>query len=171
MQHVEREEVDLEVARAGLVRMLVGAYLDSFAVSSLQISLRLINPDGQSGESLYVDLDFSCEARISDAGAGGVSVRAAEFFAGRASFLGGIYGCIGMEISGVEVGSDGSLHLAIGGSQLDLIVSEEDMDAEESIWGVAIESPVDPKSSSGDQVCCVSTGTGVAFISKRQRPR
>jgi len=43
MARIERMDVDVAAARASLERMLLGSYLDSFNVSSLQVTLRLIN--------------------------------------------------------------------------------------------------------------------------------
>lgn len=164
MAQVDKVQIDLGVARSQLVRMLLGSYLDSFEVSSIQVSLRLINANVQPGISLYVDLRFSCPASLLDKDETDGSLLAGDFFAGRSRFLSGIYPCIGKEISGVEVDSDGRLRLLMGDSTMALRLSDEDMESEASIWQVAMESMVGPSSNTDDVVSCVSTGLEVVFI-------
>lgn len=59
MARIERMEVDVAAARASLERMLLGSYLDSFNVSSLQLTLRLINARACRGTSLWVTQSLS----------------------------------------------------------------------------------------------------------------
>ncbi len=162
MTQVDKVQVDLETARSQLVRMLLGSYIDSFNVSSIQILLRLINANAQSGFSLYVDLSFSCQAGLLDEDGIEASTLDGDFFAGRSRFLGDIYSCIGKQISGIEVGSDGRLRLIVDGSIMELSISDEDMESDAPIWQVAMEGA--PGSSSSDVVSCVSTGSEVVFI-------
>jgi hypothetical protein len=164
MMQVDKVHVDLETARSQLVRMLLGSYIDSFNVSSIQILLRLINTNAQPGFSLYVDLSFSCQASLLDEDEIEASSLGSDFFAGRSRFLGDIYSCIGKEISGIEVGSDGRLRLIMDDWIMQLSISDEDMESDAPIWQVAMEGAVAPNSSSSVVVSCVSTGSEVVFI-------
>ena len=164
MTQVDKVQVDLETARSRLVRMLLGSYIDSFNVSSIQIWLRLINANAQPGLSLYVDLSFSCRASLMDEDEIQDSFQGHDFFAGRSRFLSEIYACIGGEVSGIEVASDGCLRLMVGNSIMGLSISDEDVEPDTSIWQVAMEGTVAPRSSSSDVVSCVSTGSEVVFI-------
>lgn len=169
MARVERVEVDAGVARSRLDLMLLGSYLDSLNVSSLQVSLRFINSRVHPGESLYVELSFSCSASIRERNALNDSLAQADFFVGRASFLAGVYARMGIEISNIELDSTGRLLLFMDGSLIELIASEEDMEAEGSIWQVAIEISAGSALSSGNSISCVSTGSDVIFLSDVER--
>ncbi|MEN5265100.1 hypothetical protein [Stenotrophomonas sp. TWI587] len=164
MARIERIEVDVAAARSSLERMLLGSYLDSFNVSSLQVILRLINTRACPGKSLYVDLSFSCAATLRDGRTFSSNPGNADFFVGREGFLPEVYGKIGVEISGVDLDSDGRLVLSMGDSVIELVATDEDMDLEESVWQVAMENPTGSGLSLGGSVSCVSTGNAVIFM-------
>ncbi len=164
MARIERMEVDVAAARASLARMLLGSYLDSFNVSSLQVTLRLINARACRGTSLYVDLSFSCAATLRDGRTSSGNLGKVDFFVGRAAFLPEVYGKIGVEISGVDLDSNGRLFLSVGDSVIELVATDEDMDLEASVWQVEMENPTGSGLSSGGSVSCVSTGNAVMFM-------
>jgi len=163
MARIERMEVDVAAARSSLEGMLLGSYLDSFNVSSLQVILRLINARACPGKSLYVDLSLSCAATLRDSRTFSSNPGDVDFFMGRAEFLPEVYGKIGAGISGVDLDSDGRLVLSMGDSVIELVATDEDMDLEESVWQVAMENPTGSGLSLGGSVSCVSTGNAVIF--------
>jgi len=144
--------------------MLLGSYLDSFNVSSLQVMLRLINTGACSGTSLYVDLSFSCGAILRDGRTSSGNLGNVDFFVGRAEFLPEVYGKIGVEVSGVELDSDGRLVLSMGESVIELVATDEDMALEDSVWQVEMESPTGSGLSLGGSISCVATGNAVTFV-------
>lgn len=164
MMRIERMEVDVAAARSSLEGMLLGSYLDSFSVSSLQIALRFINASACPDKSLYVDLSFSCAATLHDGLASSSNVGNVDFFVGRAVFLPEVYGKIGIEISGVELDSEGRLVISMGDSVIELIATDEDVGIEDSVWQVVMERPTGSGSSLGGSISCVSTENAVIFM-------
>jgi len=161
---IERTEVDVKAARLSLDRMLLASYLDSFKASSLQVALRLINDVACSGTSLYVDLTFSCPAILRDGRISSGNLGNINFFVGRPKFLPAIYGKIGVEISGVQLYSDGRPVLSMSDSVVELVGTDEDMALEDSIWQVEMESPAGSALSLGGSVSCVATGTAATCV-------
>lgn len=169
MTRIEKIEVDAAAARPSLEGMLLGSYLDSFNVSSLQVALRLINTSACTGESLYVDLSFSCMATLRDGLTSPSNVGHGDFFSGRAAFLSGVYRKTGVEVSGVELDSEGRLVLIMGDSAIELVAKDEDMVEGDSVWQVVIEPPRGVGRSVGGSISCVSTGDAVIFMSGVER--
>ncbi|WP_108270257.1 hypothetical protein [Stenotrophomonas maltophilia] len=169
MTRIERMEVDVAAARSSLEGMLLGSYLDSFNVSSLQVALRFINAAACPDKSLYVDLSFSCAAALLDGLASSSNVGNVDFFVGRAMFLPKIYGKIGLEISGVDLDSEGRLVLSMGDSLIELVATDEDVGVEDSVWQVAMERPTGSGPSLGDSISCVSMGNSIIFMLGAER--
>jgi hypothetical protein len=164
MAKIKKMEVDVAAARSSLEGMLLGSYLDSFNVSSLNITLRLINASACPGKLLYVDMSFSCAAIVRDCGISASNVAKLDFFMGRAEFLPKVYEKIGVEISGVELDFEGRLVLSMSHSVVELAVTDEDMGLEGSIWQVVMEGGADSALSPGGSVSCISTGNAVMFM-------
>ncbi|MGE8454134.1 MAG: hypothetical protein ACN6OP_26705 [Pseudomonadales bacterium] len=164
MTRIERMEVDVTAARSCLEGMLLGSYLDSFNVSSLQVALRLINASACPDESLYVDLSFSCSATLRDGHTSPSNVGNVDFFVGRTVFLSEVYGKIGVEVSGVELDSEGRLVLSMGDSVIELVATDEDVGGEDSVWQVVMERPTGSGRSLGGSISCVSTENSVIFM-------
>jgi len=164
MAKIKKMEVDVAAARLSLEGMLLGSYLDSFNVSSLNITLRLINASACPGKLLYVDMSFSCAAIVRDCGISASNVAKLDFFMGRAEFLPKVYEKIGVEISGVELDFEGRLVLSMSHSVVELAVTDEDMELEGSIWQVVMEAGADSALSPGGSVSCISTGNAVMFM-------
>ncbi|WP_097048287.1 hypothetical protein [Stenotrophomonas sp. CC120223-11] len=164
MAEIKKMEVDVAAARSSLEGMLLGSYLDSFSVSSLNITLRLINASACPGELLYVDMSFSCAAIVRDCGISSSNVAKLDFFMGRAAFLPKVYEKIGVEISGVELDFEGRLVLSMGDSVVELAVTDEDVELEGSVWQVVMERPTGAGPSLGGSISCVSMGNSVIFM-------
>ncbi|WMJ68353.1 hypothetical protein [Stenotrophomonas sp. 24(2023)] len=164
MTRIEKMEVDVVAARSSLEGMLLGSYLDSFNVSSLQVALRFINASACPDKSLYVDLSFSCAATVRNGLVSSGNVGNVDFFVGRAAFLPEVYGKIGLEISGVELDSEGGLVLSMGDSVIELVARDEGVGIENSVWKVVIERPAGSGPSLGGSISCVSMGNSVMFM-------
>lgn len=92
-----------------------------------------------------------------------------DFFMGRAEFLPNVYGRIGAEVSGVDLDFDGRLVLFMGDSAIELVATDEDMEHEDSIWQVVMESPAGSDVSLGGTASRVSTGNAVIFVPDVER--
>lgn len=161
----KKTELSLAMASEALNKILVGAYLDCFSVSSIQVSLRFIKEDAIPGISLYVDNDFSCDAVMGNANVAAMDISAEGFFARRAKFLADVYSCIGMEVTNVHLEIDGSLSISIGDSVIAMQLAKEDKEQEESVWKVEMEVPAGHLMSTVNSVMCVPKGGGVSFLS------
>jgi hypothetical protein len=169
MVGVEKCVVDVMVAQTTLERMLLGSYLDSFSASSLSVSLRLINSSVSPDVSLYIDLGFSCPAKVLDSSAlDGVATHD-DFFKGRATFFSKIHAKIGCDVGGIELDASGRLRLCMDDSAIELAPDDDDMEAEDSIWQVLIEVGAGSNASAGGSVCCVPAHDGVLFVSDARR--
>lgn len=164
MAKIKRMDVDLAAARSSLEGMLCGSYLDSFSVSSLNVTLRLINASACPGRSLYVDMSFLCAAIVRDCEISSANVEKLDFYMGRAAFFPKVYEKIGVEISGVELDLEGRLVLSMGDSIVELVVTDEDIELEGSVWHVVMEEVTGSGPSLGGSICCVSTGNAVTFM-------
>ncbi|WP_422506600.1 hypothetical protein [Stenotrophomonas sp. GZD-301] len=169
MTRIERMEVDVAAALSSLEGMLLGSYLDSFNVSSLQVTLRLINASACPDKSLYVDLSFSCAVTLRDGLTSPGNVGNVDFFVGRAVFLPEVYGKIGVEVSGVELDSEGRLALSMGDSVIELVATDEDVGIEDSVWQVVMERPTGSGPCLGGSLSCVSMGNAVIFMLGAER--
>ena len=163
----EKTELSLKLACESISRMLVGAYLDCFSVSSIVVSLKFINDSSCAGHSLYVENEFSCDAVIRTDDNFETNYSAEDFFTRRAKFLSDIYSLIGMEVTKIDLGVDGSLSISIGESIVFVKISEEDGEEGDSAWKVEMEASADHVVSAVSSVVCVPDDGGVTFFSWR----
>lgn len=162
---IGKTELSLEAASDALNQMLVGAYLDCFSVSSIQVSLRFINNIIFPEIALYVDNSFSCEAVLSSDKGTIIDTAAEKFFTRRATFLAEVYACMGMEVTNIHLEINGSLSISIGESIIAMQLSQEDREQEESVWTVEMETPNGHSLPAAHSVICVPKNDGVSFLS------
>ena len=162
---IRKTELSLAMASEAINKMLVGAYLDCFSVSSLQVSLRFINALALPGISLYVDSNFSCEAALSRNKGTMIDTSAERFFIRRSKFLAEVYAFIGKEVTNTDLEIDGSLSISIGESIIVMQLSQEDMTQEESVWNVEMETPNGHLLPAAHSVVCVPRNGGISFLS------
>ncbi|WP_421575809.1 hypothetical protein [Stenotrophomonas maltophilia] len=155
-----------EVARAdpdsagyALKTMLAEAQFDSFWVSSIEMALRFIRRVNSLESSVYVDLVFSCAAKVR-AGDSLNSISDRDFFYGRSRFLADIYSFIGMDVEGIYLGAGGSLFISIGKSVVELQLSQEDLEQDSSVWEVKVDVRKPHPLPFPASVACVATGGG-----------
>lgn len=163
-------ELSAEAAGSFLKRMLVGSYLDCFIVSSIPVSLKFINDSLYPENSLYVNLDLSCDAMVDNGGCNKVPDSSEGFFVRRAKFLADLYSCIGREVADIHLDVDGSLSIYIDGSVITVQLAQEDKIQEDSVWKVEMELPADHHVSTMNAVMCVPKGDGVSFLSGSRSP-
>ncbi|GAB3060827.1 hypothetical protein [Stenotrophomonas tumulicola] len=161
----EKTELSLTMAGESLNRMLVGAHLDCFSVSSITVSLRFINDGAFPGISLYVDNDFSCGAVMRGGDNLVMENSVGGFFTKRAKFLSGVYSCIGKEVTKVNLSFDGSLSISVGDSVIAMQLEKEDKEQEDYVWKVEMEAPAGHLVSEVNSVMCVPNDGGVKFLS------
>jgi hypothetical protein len=155
-----------EVARAdpdsagdALKKMLAEAQFDSFWVSSIEAALRFIKYVNSMESSVYVDVVFSCAAKVR-AGDSLTGISEQDFFHGRSRFLADIYSFIGMDVEGVCLGAGGALLISIEKSVIELQVSQEDLEQDSSAWEVKVDFRKPHSLPFPASVACVATGGG-----------
>ncbi|WP_369975819.1 hypothetical protein [Xanthomonas bundabergensis] len=160
-----KAELSLKMAGDSLSKMLVGSYFDCFSVSSIPVSLKFINDNVFPGKSLYVDVDFSCDAVMGCDSCKAIDDSVEGFFTRRAKFLADLYSCIGREVADIHLEVDGSLAISIGGSVITMQLAQEEKGQEDSVWKVEMEMPVGHLMSTVNSVMCVPKADGVSFLS------
>lgn len=163
----EKTEIGLRLACESISKMLVGAYLDCFSVSSIVVSLKFVNGSSRKGHSLYVESEFSCDAVIGVDDNFATDYSQEDFFTRRAKFLSDIYSLIGMEVTKINLGVDGSLSIVIGESIVFMKISEDDGEEGDSAWKVEMEASAGHIVSAVSSVVCVQDDGGVSFFSWR----
>lgn len=147
--------VTLTQANAAIQQLLVGAYLDSFNVSSVSVSLRFINSVLKNGVNLCVDSYFTCPAEVVGSRCEVSEAAAEDFFIGRSRFIGEICKCIGKAIEGLNVEAGGGLVLEIEGALVKLHVSSDDWENDDSVWSISMDGS-DAHHASVSSVSCIA---------------
>lgn len=137
---IKKSNLTLAQVNSYAQELLVGAYLDSFIVTSVSILLRFINPSLKEGSNLYVNGYFTCSAKVVRRGATRSSREESDFFIERSRFIGEMFFCIGKGIENVHVEGDGTLVLVTGEASVELQVHPEDFEGDDSVWSVSVDS-------------------------------
>ena len=145
----------LAQANAATQKLLVGAYLDSFSVTSVSVSLQFINPALVQRTNLLVDVDFTCPAAVLSPFSKTRIAEDEDFFVKRSIFISQVFNCIGRVIDRMHVEADGRLVLVIGDVSVELHVSADDWADDNSVWSVALNG-ADAHHSAISAISCIA---------------
>lgn len=120
--------------------LLVGATLDNFRVHSLALDLNFLRLPkiGILPVSIWLcctgQVSYSSYTPSNDTAQGADS----DFFSTRTETLGYLFGLIGNQVIGIDIGSDGTLSLKFQNGELLVNGEQPDLDM---IWTIASDSP------------------------------
>lgn len=157
-------ELDRMAAEDFLNRLVVGAYLDSFNVSSLSVTLRLVSPVAVPGRSIFVDCAFSCDAFMCGVAVADTTPESNKFFAHRAIFIARVFSCIGEVVDAVDLCENGGLSVSFGSHVVELRVSMDDDGQDESVWDVAAEESARKLLPTVHSLACVLSDSRISFV-------
>jgi hypothetical protein len=129
--------ISTKEAASEISRLLVGSDLDEIKVAGRSISLRFISDKLVEGRLKFVYVDFCCRSKISKAEDKWLDN---DFVEERSIFLSKIFPLYATKIISVSLKEDGSLILNFDKNDMVIFLTEEDLDADDSVWDVSSEA-------------------------------
>lgn len=156
--------ISAKEAASEAARLLVGADLDEIKVAGRAISLRFISDKLVEGQLKFVYLNFCCSSKITKAEDNWFGV---NFVEERSRFLSDIFPLYATKINSVSLKEDGSLILKFDNSDMVIFLTEEDLDADDSVWDVSSEA-LEDYSRERYFVSCAPVEGRISFYNEKE---